>query len=187
MSRIIEESSAGFYNSHTAFIVDLLTLVRTISQLPEIFEELALKLIQHIPKGYHRINIVADCYLSNSIKDTEREKRGQSTNILVKSTKSKIPREFSKFLANGENKTKMIEIIFKTLQEKKAAVLNTLRTTQLVLSCEQNCKLITLSNCETFQPLVSNQKDADTKVITHALQFLKNKYKSPSDNTIAIR
>ena len=188
LSRIIEESS-DFNKIHTAFIVDFMALVRTMSQLPETFEELALKLVQHIPKGYHRIDLVADCYLSNSIKDAERAKRGQSTKILVKSTKSKIPREFSKFLANGENKTRMIELIFETLEEKKAAVLNTLRTTQLVLSSEQNCKIITLSNCETFQSLVSNQEEADTKVITHGLQFLKTNtnhqviIRSPSGDT----
>ena len=60
-----------------------MALVRTISQLLETYEELALKLIQHIPKCYRRIDIVADCYLSNSIKDAERAKHGQSTKILV--------------------------------------------------------------------------------------------------------
>ena len=81
----------------------------------------------------------------------------------------------------------MIELIFETLQETKAAALNTLRTTKLVLSCEKNCKLITLSNCETFKPLVSNQEEADTKV-TQSLQFLKTNtnhqviIRSPSGN-----
>ena len=91
-----------------------MALVRTILQLPETFEEFALKLIQHIPKSYRRIDIVADCYLSNSIKDAERTKHGQSSiKILVKSTKSKIPC----VLAYGEKKTKMIELIFETTRK----------------------------------------------------------------------
>ena len=96
-----------------------MALVRTITQIPGTFEDLAIKLNSFPPKGFKRIDLVPDSYLQNSIKDAERANRGQSSRIILKSALSKIPREFSKFLSNGENKTKMIQLIFETLEKKK--------------------------------------------------------------------
>ena len=102
-----------------------MALVRTITQVPGTFEDLAMTLNSFPPKGFKRIDLVPDSYLQNSIKDAERANRGQSSRIILKLW-SKIPREFSKFLSNGENKTRMIQLIFETLERKKAAALNTL-------------------------------------------------------------
>ena len=65
-----------------------------------------------IPPGYKRIDIVADTYRDESIKDPERSKRGCSEEIIVRSEKAKIPQNFTKFLQNGENKTRLIELIY---------------------------------------------------------------------------
>ena len=86
---------------------------------------------------------------------------------------SKIQREFSKFLSSGKNKTRMIELIFETLQRKKAAVLNTVRATKRILSREDHCQSISLSLNDTFGNLLSNHEEADTKIIAHAMQFLE--------------
>ena len=132
-----------------------------------------MKLISFLPKGFKRIDLVADSYLQNSIKDAERANRGQSSRIILKSALSKIPREFSKFLSNRENKTRMIELIFETLQRKKAAVLNTLRTTKIILSREDHCQSISLSSNDTFGNLLGNHEEADTEIIAHAMRFLE--------------
>ena len=49
---------------------------------------------------------------------SERQTRGLSSKIHIKSSKSKVPRNFVNFLSNGENKERMVEIIFSTLQKK---------------------------------------------------------------------
>ena len=41
------------------------------------FERLAWKVLSLVPKGYHRVDLVADCYFETSIKDAEG-KRGTS-------------------------------------------------------------------------------------------------------------
>ena len=166
-----------------------MALVRTITQVPGTFEDLAMTLNSFPPKGFKRIDLVADSYLQNSIKDAERANRGQSSRIILKSALSKIPREFSKFLSNRENKTRMIELIFETLQRKKAAVLNTLRTTKIILSREDHCQSISLSSNDTFGNLLSNHEEADTKSIAHAMQFVEENenhrviIRSPSGDT----
>lgn len=189
LSRTNSETPPRIKKEQSAFIIDLMALIRTVSPIPDTFEELALQLLLHIPKGHYRVDIIADSYLPNSIKFEERAKRGSSDKVTIKSSKSKIPREFSKFLSNGENKLRMIEIIFQVLEVKKVHVLNSLRTTKLVLSRFEECKIITLSSCDSFVTLVSNHEEADTKVITHAIQFLQQNtdhqaiIRSPSGDT----
>ena len=125
LSRIIEESSAHCDKSRTAVSVNLMLLVRTISQLPETFEGLALKLIQHISKGYRRIDIVAIFRIQSKMQ----KERGMVSRrrYLFNQPNQRFPGNFLSFIANVEDKTKMIKLIFETLQ-KKPAVLNTLRT-----------------------------------------------------------
>ena len=154
------------------------------SNLPETFERLAWKFISYIPKGYHRVDLLADCYFKNLIKDAERSKRGTSKKVLVKSSKSKIPGEFSsKFLSCGDNKTRMIELLFETIENERDEVLETLRSEEIVLSREGECKKITSSEIQPFDRLLSTQEEADTKVIAHAVEFLDQ----DSDLNVVIR
>ena len=170
LSRIGDNTSPDITKGSTIYIIDLMALLRTMTNIPETFEDLAMQLLSFIPKGYLRVDFVADSYFPNSIKDAERTKRGVSSKIIIKSARSKIPRDFTSFLSSGENKTRMIELIFETLKQKKAQALNTLRTTKIVLSRERECSIVTLAGCSSFHQLLSNQEEADTKVITHALQ-----------------
>ena len=83
----------------------------------------------------------------------------------------------------------MIELIFETLQRKKAAVLNTLRTTKIILSREDHCQSISLSSNDTFGNLLSSHEEADNNIIAHAMQFLDENenhrviIRSPSGDT----
>ena len=67
MSRLTDEESPTFEKERTAVIVDFMALVRTITQVPDTFDELAMKLVSFLPKGIKRINLVADSYLKNSV------------------------------------------------------------------------------------------------------------------------
>ena len=173
----------------TVFIVDLMALIRTIREIPDTFEDLTFKIIKSIPAGYKRVGIVSDSYLINSIKTSERKKRGVSSRIQIKSAKSKIPRDFSKFLSNSENKIRMVELLFEVIEEKKAKVLNLLKTSQLIIAKEDMCRSITLSCTEELNCLASNQEEAATKVILHCSKaVLENQdthviLRSPSGDT----
>ena len=59
----------------TAFIVDGMALLRTMSNLPDTFERLSQKFLSYIPKGYYRVDLVADCYSKSSMKYAKRSKR----------------------------------------------------------------------------------------------------------------
>jgi hypothetical protein len=147
-----------------------MALVRMMKDIPDTFGELTLKLLSMVSKGYFRVDLVADCYFANSIKDAERAKRGIVSKITIKSPQSKVRRDFNKFLSSGENKTRMIELIVQTIKEKGVHCLNILKTTNLILSRENECILLTLADCCEYPSLLSNHEEADPKVRT--IQFL---------------
>ena len=62
----------------TAYIIDVMAYIRTMVNLPDTYERLAWQFLSSIPKGFSRINLVADSYFNNSIKDAERIKSGTS-------------------------------------------------------------------------------------------------------------
>ena len=78
-----------------AYIIDVMAYIRTMVNLPDTYERLAWQFMPGIPKGFSRIELVADSFLNNSIKDAERIKRGTSKKITVRSIKPKFPSEFS--------------------------------------------------------------------------------------------
>ena len=51
---------------NSAFLVDLMALIRTISPIPVTYAELVKILVDRLPKGYRRIDIIADTYREKS-------------------------------------------------------------------------------------------------------------------------
>ena len=93
---------------------------------------------------------------------------------MISSSKSKIPRDFTNFLANNENKNNMILTIFEVYEDNRAKTLNVVKTNELILSGDIQCFKITLSVVYAMDELSSNQEEADTKVTLHAFSILKN-------------
>ena len=149
-----------------------MALIRTQTRTPATYEELALQLFMAIPPGYKRIDIVADTYRDTSIKDPERSKRGCSKAIIVRSGKSKIPQNFTKFLQNGENKIRLIELILSTLLEKRNEIPLKLRSEEIYFSTDGICHYVTRNNSSIIPELSSNQEEADTKLCLHTLHAL---------------
>ena len=148
-------------------------MIRTLRYIPETFEDLTFRVLKTIPTGYKRVDSVSDSYRSNSIKSSEREKRGSAGKILLKSNKSKIPRDFNKFLSNSENKQKMVSIMFDVMEQDRCKVLDLLRTNKLILAGDNFCKVLTVSTAEDFTTLINNQEEADTKVVLHSHQAIE--------------
>ena len=55
-----------------------------------------------LPLGYNRIDIVCDTYHECSLKSEGRNERGCSSKMIIRSYKSKVPRDFKGFLKKGE-------------------------------------------------------------------------------------
>ena len=157
-----------------AYVVDLMALVRTITNIPGTYEELTFQLIRLLPTGYKRVDIVADTYREVSIKDPERRKRGCTDKVLIRSAKSKVPRNFNEFLQNRENKTRLIDLILTVILERKLEVLSSLNSKEIYFSTDGQCHKINRDDVINVPELSSNQEEADTKLCLHARHALNS-------------
>ena len=120
--------------------------------------------IKSIPRDHQRLDIVANSYVENSIKTGARFNRGNSERIII----------FHKFMLNGENKRRQIEIMFQYIVDNRIKALNILRCSKIYLSSRNECKSITLSSVSEEQELTSDLEEADTKVVLHCLHALQS-------------
>ena len=61
VSRSNEDRRPEAKKENTVLIIDLMAMIRVVTEIPETFEDFTLKLIYLLPKGYSRVDIVADC------------------------------------------------------------------------------------------------------------------------------
>ena len=97
-------------NKVSVYILDFMAFLRTMTDIPSTYEDLAWRVIKQIPTGYNRADIVADTYRPVSIKMQERDGQGRPNRIIINSVKSRTPCDFKDFLSNGENKSKLITL-----------------------------------------------------------------------------
>ena len=137
------------------------------------YEQLALKVLQSIPNSYERVDLVADTYHLVSIKTEERNKRGSSSKVSIKSAKSKTPHDFSLFMQNNEYKRCLTDIIFDFIIENRIKCLQIVEANKMLLSRDGDCHKITGSPVTLLNHFSSNQEEADTKVILHTVDALQ--------------
>ena len=103
--------------------------------------------------------------------------------MLIHSSKSKVPRNFADFLNNGENKTRLIELIKNELVKKRQSVLQKLRCHEFFFSMDKLCLRITVNTTDIIEELTSNQEEADTKLLLHA----KHAFNSTENQAVIVR
>ena len=122
---------------------------------------------------------MADTRRNYSIKNSERIKLGHSAKVLTKSAESKVPRSFSDFHKNGENKSRMIEVIKDEIVKQKSAILDKLKCNEIMFSVDKVCIRMTEESIEVADELSINQEEADTKLLLHANHALNAEPNKP--------
>ena len=69
----------------SALIVDLITAMKAMTKIPETYKQLVWKFLAALPKGFYRIDLVANMYRDISIKTCERLDCGTSTWVMISS------------------------------------------------------------------------------------------------------
>ena len=85
--------------------------------------------------------------------------------IIVRSMNSKLPSELSQFLSYGENKNRLIELLFEAINNEREEVLEMLRCDELVLSREGECKLLTHIDEKTYDQLLNTHERQTPKLL----------------------
>ena len=175
-------SSSIEENPFNSLIIDLIALFHQLTSLLPTLESVMKKVVDSIcriytPNKVMRIDLVADNYTKDVsvINKGERSARGSSAALEMKSLKAKTPRDFrERILLNSANKTRIVELLIEYITTNKESVLKTLECTEINISAEGSCTHITDKATLTNEPLVSNQPEADTRVILHAVNALES-------------
>eukprot|EP00111_Clytia_hemisphaerica_P022210 TCONS_00065262-protein len=165
-------------------IVDLIAHYRITSKgKAKTFAQFITRLLSSLPKGHRRVDLVADCYRKFSIKAGERVKRGASDSekVLIRSVDTLVPSDLNRFYSNSENKTQLIQLTFDFIKANPKKCLDILKCDSIVMSGDQYCEKVTRDNVSNVESLVSDQEEADTKLILHTLDALN------SDGNVCIR
>ncbi|CAB4005370.1 Hypothetical predicted protein [Paramuricea clavata] len=93
------------------FNATLTSLIENDAQLPEVQ--------QNVPRQYNIVYVACDTYKLRSIKNSERSLRGDRDKFVIRSENVRVPADFKKFLANGDNKERLFELIEKVWVDNK--------------------------------------------------------------------
>ena len=115
-------------------------------------------------QNYERCDIVADQYLTSSLKEGTRSKRGSSGTKFNFTGSTKFPSNFENFLNNSENKSSPYQFLAQTF-----TLLHTGKTQILVVTYNETV----LSNLDALQsdPDISHctAEEAVPRIIRHAI------------------
>ena len=143
-----------------------MNMPRKSNTLGEYIDELAEKINSYC-KNTGRVDVVFDTYLPDSIKSETRENRGSGMRVIVKDT-TPLPRKFSDFMRNDENKTELFQMI-----SERITIKNTTNMTSTIISTNfqnvlSNKQMYPTCNHVTMKKLIhvysSTQRMHPTKV-----------------------
>ena len=96
----------------SVWVFDAMAVIQTTVCIPKTFSELAMQVL-NVLLNSTKIDLVDDRYPIVSIKDAERRKRakGRSLSIASISGCQTCPRQWRRFLSDGDNKEKLISFL----------------------------------------------------------------------------
>ena len=118
------------------YFIDLIAMIRIIPKSNETIRSFTWKLLSTIPKQYDTIFLVCDSYKTNSIKAVERDSRGSGAKYALNKPDMKLPSDFTTFMKNGENKTRLLQLIEQVIDEDKQQLGNRI----VYFSAEYHCQ-----------------------------------------------
>lgn len=127
-------------------------------------ENAFIPLIKRELKNASRVDIVWDVYLPSSIKGCTREKRGSGIRVKV-GAQTKIPKKWDQFMRDSKNK----EELFSYLSQK--VIDSDILRDKIVFitdgtTVRSSCTTQTMGEC--------SQEEADTRVVVHLIDAMKN-------------
>jgi len=171
---------------NSVHVIDGNALLQSIVRLPETFEGLASFIFNCLP-ATATVHFVTDTYLENSLKQSERLRRGSSPTYLIGGGKTRLPRDFKTFLHNSENKRQLTRFLLTEWKSERYAA--RLHGRSVFFVCEKDCFClhsddgISVSATPALD-LVSDQEEADTRIVLHCLHAAQ---RIPSNCAIVVR
>ena len=163
------------------YVIDGNALFHSLNKIPETFGEVARTVFNSLP-GVSKVHFLTDNYKEDSIKSTERIRRGNSLAYSIAGPLMTTPRVWKEFLKNEDNEKDLINCILNEWQTDTYAQL--LHNTEVYFACDNACFYLTsvdgkVTDSRLMINQSSSQEKADTLIILHGiLQAKKQKMKN---------
>ena len=100
------------HQERTLLIVDGNAVFHSLVEIPDTLKGVCEKIFDMIP-GSSDVIFSTDMYESDSIKSTERKRRGCGDKLLIKGPAMKRPADWKGFLSNDDNKKQFTNVLVK--------------------------------------------------------------------------
>ncbi len=155
------------------YYLALAAAIRSLVRPASTIRQMATKIFATVPARYTTIVIVCDTYRDNSIKGSNRVKRGVSERYVLTSPDMKVPYDFNSFLRNGENKEMLFDLLQLAIIEGRSQIFSRI----VIISNKSQCTKVTEDHFEVLENWASNHEEADTKLVA----LVKDGDSSPDD------
>ena len=184
-STVTSESHLPKVPGQTAYIIDGMALLQSLNESGfQTFTDLAERILKRIvsllsgPENISCVAMVFDRYdHPNSIKQQERERRGavgdaRPTHII--SGHTKVP-NYRRFLTSSGNKAMLSAFVCNYITSTGPGRLTEIQTIILAGGFEdpEDAKTIRKERVESLVDLKSDQEEADTRIVLHAIHLTK--------------
>ena len=143
------------------YMIDLVAYVRTAIARCRTIRDIATELMKSIPHQFTTTYVLADNYEPNSIKSGYRQKRGSGTHYILNSPDMLVPYNVEEFLAVGENKETLFDLILRSICENPPQ-------NKVLYFCSRQCTRITSEGSHIVHSLYCDHEEADTKIVAYA-------------------
>ena len=154
-------------------MIDGMFLLHTLpTQLPSTLREVAQSILTKAMRmAVERVDLVFDTYQSPSIKDIERQARGESSaRRFVFGPIQKTPKDFRNLLRSGEFKAGFTKFLADDFKDESHAPL--ISGKELYCAVDNKCTKYSSDGefvfSEDVQELAGNHEEADTRIAFHA-------------------
>jgi len=151
-------------------IIDGMAMVQKAKTTGLTYEALAKQLLLSVlssGKSSNRIDVVFDQYKERSIKNTERERRGNGQLVVQSIVTTHPVQQWGSFLSSWSNKKELIRFVVNQWKQESWRSLIS-EGTMLYVAHDSECWCLTCLSVEPVPELCSSQEEADTKMLLHA-------------------
>ena len=172
----IQRSDVVIFNGHAS--IQMLGVPNTVEKVT--FKNIAQRFLAYILHTsstitasntlVQQVHIVFDKYTKDSIKAQTRARRGEGQgHIYHVKGDALIPQNWKQFLTHGENKANLARYYTQYITENAPELLKEGQTIFVSGGQEDQASSITCEGVKEVSSLCSNQEEADTRIILHAV------------------
>ncbi|XP_046854152.1 uncharacterized protein LOC124447292 [Xenia sp. Carnegie-2017] len=162
--RSLIENDAQFPDdqyAHRIYILGIAAIIRSTVKVPNTFKDVTLRLLSDLPMRYNIVYVACDTYRDRSIKNSERDLRGDGDKFVIRSANVRVTADFKKFLGNGDNKERLFELIEEVWVRNR----NQLGQRVIYFARGDACLKITENGSSCVRELATDHEEADTKIV----------------------